>query len=95
MANSNARYYLSLFSFVMITTTAVVSIDNFPAEGIIGWQTILFNVVAIVIYLIPCSLVAAELATGWPGKGGVYVWVKEAFGEHWGTVCLHHASHAL
>ena len=28
--------------------------------------------------------VAAELATGWPGKGGVYVWVKAAFGEKWG-----------
>ncbi|MEJ2242747.1 MAG: amino acid permease, partial [Candidatus Bathyarchaeota archaeon] len=33
---------------------------------------------------LPCALVAAELATGWPGEGGVYKWIKEAFGEHWG-----------
>jgi amino acid transporter len=78
------KFYLSLFAFVMITSATVMSIRNFPTEGIIGWQTILFNVLAIVIFLIPCSLVAAELATGWPGKGGVYVWVKEAFGERWG-----------
>jgi amino acid transporter len=31
-------------------------------------------VLAIVIYLITCSLVSAELATSWPGKGGFYVW---------------------
>jgi len=84
LANSSRQFYLSLFAFVMITAATVMSIRNFPTEGIIGWQTILFNVLAIVIYLIPCSLVAAELATGWPGKGGVYVWVKEAFGERWG-----------
>ncbi len=84
MANSSKQYSLSLFSFAMITAATVISIRSFPTEGIIGWQTILFNVLAIVIYLIPCSLVSAELATGWPGKGGVYVWVKEAFGERWG-----------
>ena len=84
MANKDMRYSLSLFSFVMITAATVISIRILPTEGIIGWQTILFNVLAIVIYLIPCSLVAAELATGWPGTGGVYVWVKEAFGERWG-----------
>jgi amino acid transporter len=81
---SNKKYYLSLFAFVMITSATVMSIRNFPTEGIVGWETILFNVLAIVIFLIPCSLVAAELATGWPGTGGVYVWVKEAFGERWG-----------
>ena len=84
MANSNKRYYLTLFSFVMITAATVMSIRNFPTEGIVGWQTILFNVLAIVLYLIPAALVSAELATGWPGKGGVFVWVKEAFGERWG-----------
>jgi len=58
----------------MITAATVISIRSFPTEGIIGWQTILFNVLAIVIYLITCSLVSAELATSWPGKGGFYVW---------------------
>jgi len=84
LAESNKRYYLTLLSFVMITAATVISIRNFPTEGIVGWQTILFNVLAIVLYLVPCALVAAELATGWPGKGGVFVWVKAAFGERWG-----------
>ncbi|MDN3504303.1 MAG: amino acid permease [Rhabdochlamydiaceae bacterium] len=35
-------------------------------------------------FFIPIALVSAELATGWPEKGGVYVWAKAAFGERWG-----------
>ena len=35
-----------------------------------------------ILFLVPTALVAAELATGW--KGGVYVWVREAFGNRWG-----------
>ena len=52
--------------------------------AVTGWNTIFFNFLAAIMFLIPCALVAAELATGWPGEGGVYRWVKEAFGEHWG-----------
>ena len=31
---------------------------------------------------------AAELATGWPQKGGVFRWVGEAFGPRWGFVAI-------
>ena len=31
--------------------------------------------------MIPVALVASELATGWPNKGGIYIWVRQAFGE--------------
>ena len=37
-----------------------------------------------VLFFIPSSLVCAELATGWPEKGGVYVWIREAFGDRLG-----------
>jgi amino acid transporter len=52
--------------------------------AVTGWNTIVFNLLAVLMFLFPCALVAAELATGWPGEGGVYRWIKEAFGEHWG-----------
>jgi amino acid transporter len=83
-SKSSKGYYLTLFAFVMITFATVMSIRNFPTEGIVGWQVIFFNIIAIIMFLIPASLIAAELATGWPGTGGVYIWVKEAFGERWG-----------
>jgi putative glutamate/gamma-aminobutyrate antiporter len=32
--------------------------------------------------------VAAELATSWPKEGGVYVWVRVAFGARWGFAAV-------
>ena len=43
-------------------------------------RSIFYYLFAAVVFLIPVSLVAAELATGWPEKGGVFRWVGEAFG---------------
>ncbi|HEY5259200.1 MAG TPA: amino acid permease, partial [Rhabdochlamydiaceae bacterium] len=40
------------------------------------------------LFLIPCALVSAELATGWPKIGGVYVWVREGLGDRWGFFAI-------
>jgi amino acid transporter len=56
--------------------------------ALVGWGGITFNILAVVMYLIPASLVAAELATGWPEEGGIYPWAKHAFGEHWGFTAV-------
>ena len=78
------RYKLSLLTFTLITGAALLQTRDYPTMAVTGWNTIIFNFLAAIMFLIPCALVAAELATGWPGEGGVYTWVKEAFGEHWG-----------
>ncbi len=49
-----------------------------------GWAMVFFYAFACLVFFIPCSLVSAELATGWPETGGVYVWVREALGSYWG-----------
>jgi amino acid transporter len=56
--------------------------------ALVGWGGITFNVLAVVMYLIPAAFVAAELATGWPEEGGIYPWAKHAFGEHWGFTAV-------
>ena len=33
----------------------------------------------------PYGLITAELGSGWPEEGGIYVWVREAYGPRWGT----------
>lgn len=81
-------YTISLITFILITSAAIISIRTFPTQGVLGWQLIIFTLLAIVLYLIPASLISAELATGWPQEGGVYVWVKQAFGEKWGFTAV-------
>jgi len=84
LKTSKKRYKLSLITFTLITGAALLQTRDYPTMAETGWNTIVFNFLGVIMFLIPCALVAAELATGWPGEGGVYTWVKEAFGEHWG-----------
>lgn len=59
---------------------AVVSLRGLPAEAEYGLGSIFYYVFAAIMFLIPVSLVAAELASTYPEKGGVFRWVGEAFG---------------
>lgn len=72
---------LSVFSLVMINVIAVDSLRTLPMSAEYGFTLVFYYIVAGLVFFIPTALVAAELATGWPKTGGIYVWVREAFGE--------------
>ena len=79
---------LTLFSLVMITIGSVDSIRNLPATALFGSSLIFFFCLAAICFLIPCALVSAELASSWAKQGGVYIWVKEAFGQRFGFLAI-------
>jgi len=72
----------------MINVAAIQSLRNLPVMADVGWASVFFYIAAACGFFIPCSLVSAELATGWPSTGGIYTWVKEAFGARWGFVAI-------
>lgn len=76
----NKAKALSIFSLVMINVVAVGSLRNLPLSAIYGSSIIFYYLLAAILFFIPSALVSAELATGWPDKGGLYVWSREAFG---------------
>ncbi|MBD3232064.1 amino acid permease [Candidatus Dependentiae bacterium] len=84
----NKSHKISLFTLIMISSALTVSIRNLPTEAETGMHMIFFALVAAIGFFIPVALVSAELATGWPKQGGIYVWVKEAFGDRWGFVSI-------
>lgn len=79
---------LSIFTLAMINVAAVVSLRGLPAEAEYGLSSIFYYIFAAVCFLIPVSLVSAEMATGWPQKGGVFRWVGEAFSPSWGFLAI-------
>ncbi|MBD3273262.1 amino acid permease [Candidatus Dependentiae bacterium] len=79
---------MSLFTLIMISAAFTVSVRNLPTEAETGMHLIFFVLIAAIGFFIPVALVSAELATGWPKQGGIYVWVKEAFGERWGFISV-------
>ncbi len=66
---------------VLINVATILSIRNWPFLAEYGFSSFFFLIVAAASFFIPVSLVAAELASGWPQPGGIYVWVKEALGK--------------
>lgn len=79
---------LSVFSLVMINVIAIDSLRNLPANAANGLSLVLLYLIAGVFFLIPCLLVTAELATHHPRSGGIYVWMREAFGPQWGLLSI-------
>lgn len=56
----------------MLNIVAVVSLRGLPAEAEYGLSSIFYYIFAAIVFLVPVSLVAAELATGWSEKGGFF-----------------------
>ncbi len=72
---------LSVFSLVMINVIAVDNLKTLPAAAQYGFSLLSYYLLAALLFFIPTALVTAELATAWPKRGGIYVWVKAAFGQ--------------
>lgn len=75
---------LTVFSLVMINIIAVDNLRSLPFSAEYGFSLIFFYLLATVMFLIPIALVATELASGWARRGGLYVWIREAFGTKFG-----------
>lgn len=79
---------LGVFALVMINVIAVDSLRSLPFSAVYGFSLVFYYIVAGLVFFLPSALISAELATAWPNKGGVYVWVREAFGERWGFITI-------
>ena len=73
---------------VMIITT-VVSLRGLPSQAEFGIQSIFYYLFAAIVFLIPFSMVCAELASTYTHSGGLYRWVSEAFGPKWGWSAMY------
>lgn len=86
---SNSRKkVLGVFQLVMINVIAVDSIRTIPFSAEYGLSLIFFYILAAIMFFIPSALISAELSSGWPNTGGIYVWVREAFGKNISLVVI-------
>ena len=79
---------LGILALVALEVASVVSARNLPVMAIYGWSMLALFLLAILVFLLPISMTAAELGTGWPEEGGIYAWVREAFGGKTGFMAV-------
>lgn len=82
------RRSLNIFVLSMLSLGVVISLRNLPMTAEYGLSSVFYYLAAALFFMIPYALVSAELASGWPKAGGIYIWVKEALGERWGFFAI-------
>lgn len=71
---------------VVLTVICVVFVAEAAAPAAeIGTSQFFWWILLIITFLLPYGMISAELGTTYQGKGGIYDWVKRAFGKKWGT----------
>ena len=78
--------YITWLTLAFMTTASVASLRSAPTMAVYGLACVFLYIVPAIIFLLPQSLVAAELASGW--SGGVFRWVSEGLGAKWGLLAV-------
>ena len=80
---------IGVMTLAIMNVAAVVSLRGLPAEAEYGLSSAFYYLFAAIVFLIPTSLVAAELAAMFSNKeGGVFRWVGEAYGKRYGFLAI-------
>lgn len=70
---------------VLFTVTAILLPDVLTATASAGASSIAWWLILGVMFFLPMGLISAELGCSYPRQGGIYAWVREAFGPRWGS----------
>jgi glutamate:GABA antiporter len=76
---------LRRMDMLLFTVCAVLIIDQLAASASIGTSAIFWWIFTLICFFIPYGMITAELASKYPEQGGIYAWVKHAFGRRWGA----------
>jgi glutamate:GABA antiporter len=73
-------------TLALMTVGTVGSLGSAPALAVFGLASVVLYLVPAVVFLLPITLVAAELASG--SSGGVYHWVEEGISAPMGLLAV-------
>lgn len=80
---------VTAITLALMTVASVVSLRGLPMMASEGLSMIFYILFATIVFLIPAALVSAELGSTFAGQGGgVYTWVKAAFGSRLGFIAI-------
>ena len=75
-------------TLTLICISAAFNLRNLPLVAQYGIESLLLYPILALCFLIPCGFACAELSSGWPNAGGMYVWIRNAFGYKLGFLAV-------
>ena len=86
MSNSPTRAKtLGRTDMVLFTVSAILLLDTLTAAASVGASSIFWWLFLGVVFFIPFAMICAEMGCTYPAQGGIYVWIRDAFGKRWAS----------
>jgi amino acid transporter len=85
-AHRPARGSITWVALALLTVGSVGNLGSTPPLSVLGLASVFLYVLPAVVFLVPVTLTAAELASGWPG--GVYNWVEKGISAPMGLLAI-------
>ena len=82
------KIYISVLALTLMNVTIIAGIGNDVQQAFYGLSSVTYFAIGAICFFIPTALVAAELASGWSNRGGIFRWVGEGLGKGWALTCL-------
>ena len=93
---------LSTFDGISLYVYIIFFINASAIIALGGWSTTQFQILGVIVFMIPSAMAVAELGGVWPAEGGIYVWASKTmpgwlafFGGFfsWAPIILNAATH--
>ncbi len=80
MTQVHSQRSMGLGGQILFILCAVLILDTLTAAAALGTGVIGWWVITLLAFVVPYALVATDLGTAYPSEGGLYDWVRRAFG---------------
>ncbi|MDH3613249.1 MAG: APC family permease [Gammaproteobacteria bacterium] len=70
---------------VLFSVSAILLLDTLAAGASIGVQSVFWWLFLGLVFFVPYALICSEMGTAYPEQGGIYAWVRDAFGGRWAS----------
>ena len=76
---------LGVRDMVLFSVSAILLLDTLAAGASIGVQSVFWWIFLGIVFFVPYALICSEMGTTYPEQGGIYAWVRDAFGGRWAS----------
>lgn len=70
---------------VLFTVSAILLLETLAGAASAGVSSVFWWCFLGVIFFIPFALISAEMGCAYPEQGGIYAWIRDAFGGRWAS----------
>ncbi|MEQ9464829.1 MAG: APC family permease [Haliea sp.] len=70
---------------VLFTVSAILLLDTLTAAASVGAPSVFWWLLLGLVFFVPFALICAEMGCAYPEQGGIYAWIRDAYGGRWGA----------